>query len=61
VISAEWRQTLIQALVLGVVAAVVVWFLEDFNRRRLVDDWTRFVEGWGSQPLPGPMGDTHGG
>ena len=56
-ISAEWQRTLAQAVVLGVVAAVVVWFLEDFNRRKLVDDWTGFVEGWGGHTPPG----THGG
>lgn len=61
-ISAEWKRTIAQAVILGVVAAAVVWFLEDFNRRRLVDDWTRFVEGWGASPAAGrgPMGDTHG-
>lgn len=53
--SDEWKRTLVQALVLGIVAAVVVWFLEDFNRRRLVDDWTRFVEGWGAAPSGGPQ------
>lgn len=54
----EWKRTVVQALILGMVAAVVVWFLEDFNRRRLVDDWTRFVEGWGASPATGgPMGE----
>jgi C4-dicarboxylate transporter len=52
VISAEWKRTIAQAVIRGVVAAAIVWFLEDFNRRRLVDDWTSFIEGWGASPLP---------
>lgn len=40
------RQLLIAALVLGLTAATVVWWLEQFNRERLKADWTRFVEGW---------------
>lgn len=59
-ITPEWRTTIVQAVILGVVAAVLVWFLEDFNRRKLVDDWTRFVEGWAGGPPAGPMGHNGG-
>ena len=54
-LSPEWQRTIVAAVVLGLVAAVVVWFLEDFQRRRLTEDWQRFIQGWAPQP-PG----THG-
>lgn len=40
------RQTMLAAVVLGLTCAAVVWWLEQFNRRVLIDEWTRFVEGW---------------
>lgn len=40
------RQTLMAAVVLGLTCAAVVWWLEQFNRRAMIDEWTSFVEGW---------------
>ena len=40
------KQVIMAALVLGLTAALVVWWLEQFNRERLKSDWTRFVESW---------------
>jgi hypothetical protein len=40
------KQVIVAALVLGVTAALVVWWLEQFNRERLKADWLRFVESW---------------
>lgn len=50
------KQLLLQAVIMGIVAAALVWFLEDFNRRKLVADWQGFIEGWTS----GTGGQQHG-
>ena len=42
-----WRQTLAGAIVVALVAAAVVWYLEDFERARmremLRDEWSSFL------------------
>lgn len=43
----SWKQTLVAALLIAVVAAACVWFLEDFNRARTVEtmreEWAKFL------------------
>lgn len=43
----SWKQTLVGAIVIALVAAAVVWMLEDFNRQRTVEtmreEWTRWL------------------
>ena len=43
----SWRQTIAGALLVALVAAAVVWFLEDFERARmretLREEWSSFL------------------
>lgn len=50
------KTVIVQAVIMGIVAAAIVWFLEDFNRRRLVADWQGFIEGWTNPPQTGAHG-----
>ncbi len=43
------KQVLVFSVVIGLVCAGVVWWLEDFERRRLAEEWHKFVEGWGAK------------
>lgn len=49
----NWRQTLVTALLVGVIAAGIVWFLEDFERQKIVAgvsaEWTKYVQGLPAQ------------
>ena len=40
----EWKQTIVGAIVLGLVCAYVVWMLERFNRERLIADFHAQLE-----------------
>lgn len=44
----SWKQTVAGALVIALVAAAVVWFLEDFERARvremMREEWTAWLE-----------------
>jgi predicted outer membrane lipoprotein len=39
----SWRQGVMIAVVFGVIAAGIVWALEDFERRRMAEEWLKFV------------------
>ncbi len=39
----SWRQTIIAALVLALVAAAVVWYLERFNGDRLMEQLQAYL------------------
>lgn len=54
----ELKKTILQAVILGVVAAIVVWLLEDFNGRRMVAQLRRELDEWASGGQQGPM--SHG-
>ena len=41
-----WRQALTMALVMGMIAAGIVWWLESFERDRLAKDWQGFIDSW---------------
>ena len=38
-----WRQTLIAACVMALVAAALVWYLERFNTEKLVAEMQRYL------------------
>lgn len=40
----DWKQTLVGAVVLGLVCAYVVWMLEKFNRERLISEFQAQLE-----------------
>jgi hypothetical protein len=50
-----WKQAAVIAIAFGVIAAGIVWFLEDFNRQRMSAEWRSFIEDWarGGQPAGG--------
>lgn len=39
------RQTVLAAVILGMVCAGVVWWLEQFNRERLIADFREALDG----------------
>jgi hypothetical protein len=47
------RQLLITAIVIGTVCAVIVWWLEGFERKRLVCDWQSFIDNWSPPSVAG--------
>lgn len=42
-----WRQGVMIAVVFGVIAAGIVWALEDFERKRLAQEWQKFIDARG--------------
>lgn len=49
----EAVRVLVTGLVLGITAAVVVWFLERFETNRLVDQLREDLNTWGKRIQPG--------
>ena len=50
------RQTIVMAVVIALVCAAVVWWLERFERQRLRDDWQGFIVRWQAQASGGAAG-----
>lgn len=40
------KNTLILAATIVAGCVIIMWWLEDFNRQRMVNDWKSFVEEW---------------
>ncbi len=47
------KQILLTSVIIGVVCALLVWWLEGFERKRLAKDWQSFVDGWSPSSTPG--------
>ena len=42
--SGEWRQTLVAAAVMGLIAAAIVWWLQTDSRERLARQFQEYLE-----------------
>jgi hypothetical protein len=51
----NWRQTIAAALLIALVSAAAVWFLEDFQRRQwrtlMAEEWGKWIS---QLPTTGP-------
>lgn len=45
----SWKQTILIAVIMGVLAAGLVWYLQSFERERLRIDWQSFLDNWHTQ------------